>query len=62
MSSKFRDLLEKQIGEEILEHGTRLAESQNDSIHWIGSERGYLMALRDVLEWSNKIERELNGL
>jgi hypothetical protein len=61
MSASFRDMLEKRIREEILERGTQLAESRNDSIHEIGIQRGYLAGLRDALEWSQEIERELNN-
>lgn len=60
MSTKFREMLEIRIREESLERGSAFVESRNDSIHEIGINRGYLMALKDVLEWSQEIERKLN--
>lgn len=61
MSTNFREHLEKRIKEEALERGSAFVESRNDSIHEVGIARGYLVALHDVLLWSNEIERSLNS-
>lgn len=58
--SKFIDMLETRIKEESLDRCGSFVESRNDSIHEVGINRGYLMALRDVLEWSQEIERKIN--
>lgn len=59
--SKFRDMLENYIKEAAADKASAFIESRNDSIHEVGINRGYLMALKDVLEWSQQIERTLNG-
>ena len=58
--SKHRDLLDARIKEEALEKGSAFVESRNDSIHEVGIARGYLMALKEVLTWSQEIERKIN--
>lgn len=57
----FRGHLELRVKEEILDRGNAFIESRNDSVHEVGIARGYLMALRDVLEWSQEVERKLNS-
>lgn len=58
--SKHRDLLHKKIIAQTEERAASFIESRNACIHEVGIQRGYLMALRDVLELSNEIEREMN--
>ena len=60
MSSKFRDMLEKRLQEEILERADSFVESRNGDVHETGRTRGYLVALREVLQWCQEIERKLN--
>ena len=60
MNTNFRNLLEVRIKEEVLDKGNSFVESRNDSIHEVGISRGYLMALKDVLEWSQEIARKIN--
>jgi len=61
VSSKFRDMLETRIREEALERGDSFINSRNGDIHETGVQRGFLMALKEVLNWSQEIERKLNN-
>jgi hypothetical protein len=60
MSSKFRDILENRIKEEALERGDNFVNMRNGDPHENGIQRGFLMALKEVLTWSQEIERKLN--
>lgn len=60
MSYKFRELLEKKIREEALERGDNFVSMRNGDPHENGVQRGFLMALKEVLNWSNDIERQIN--
>ena len=60
MNSKFRDLLETRIREEALERGNNFVSMRNGDPHENGVQRGFLMALKEVLTWSQEIERKLN--
>jgi len=60
MSYKFRDLLEKKIRAEALERGDNFIHLRNGDPHENGVQRGFLMALTEVLNWSQEIERQLN--
>jgi len=59
--SRFRDRLETRINEETLDRVTTFVESQNSDPHWNGAQRGYLAAIKDVLTWSQEIEKDLNN-
>jgi hypothetical protein len=58
--SQHRDLLEKKIGEQVVEEGATLVRLRNGDPHENGWRKGYLMALEDVLNWSLDIAKELN--
>jgi len=54
-------MLETRIREEALERGDSFINSRNGDIHETGVQRGFLMALKEVLNWSQEIERKLNN-
>lgn len=49
------------IKEEALERGGNFIHMRNGDPHENGLQRGFLMALSEVLTWSNDIERKLNN-
>ena len=59
--SKFRDMLETRIKEEALERGDNFIHMRNGDPHENGIQRGFLIALTEVLNWSQEIERKLNN-
>jgi hypothetical protein len=61
MSSKFRELLEDRIHKEALDCSSNHMVSRNDSQHETGWAKGRWNAFKDVLEWSQEIERQLNN-
>lgn len=60
MSSNFRELLEARLREEALERGSNFIHMRNGDPHENGVQRGFLMALTEVLNWSQEIARKIN--
>lgn len=60
-AGNFRSILTGKIDKSIADHAEQLIESRRDSIHEVGIQRGYLMALREIKEMMNETAREMNG-